>query len=248
MNDRTYVILGSSPKTLAEFTAYLVRQGLEEPEKVVIAATPAQRQELATHLGDHPPPPESVELSPDGPLPMIADDDATVLFLPGNLRDPRPFLEQLRDWMEGNGRALGRIFTVVDCAALSEEAGLHEFYDLCLHFSDVLLLANRETVSKKWIQQYQERIRKKAVPTLVTLLKKDGRVDDVVALLFPEARRLTQFFDPDEPALPPGLEIEGFRTDEEDEIDPRDPQEDTFLARNDDGQYRFRLHLPDGPP
>jgi hypothetical protein len=236
-----YVILGSPPTALAEFVREVARAlAMEEGAPRLLAA--ADHREALGELA-------GARFWEEGaPLPSldadtIGSEAPPVLLVPASATDPRPFLEHLREWLERHERPLSRVFTLVDCAALEADPAWQPYYDVCLHFSDVLLLANRENVSKKWIQEYRNRLHKQAVPALVELLKKGGRVADLPALLYPEARRLTQFFDEPEgkPDLP--IEIEGFGADEETQ-DPRDPEFDPFLQRGEDGSYRFRFRLP----
>lgn len=233
----TYVILGAPASASAELALNLRDELHPDEGAPLIVAAESFREALGEvaetrfwTAGEIPPP--------------LGEDDAArpVFFLPPAQTDPRPFIEDLRRWLEHHDRLLSRLFTVVDCAALEADPSQVPYYDLCLHFSDVFLLGNRQDVSKKWIQDYRKRLDKLAVPTLIDLLKKGGRVADAPGLLYPEARRLTQFLDPldKEPELP--IEIEGYGADEE-IADPRDPQLDPYLERGEDQRYKFKLRI-----
>lgn len=229
----TYVILGAPPAEIAEFVRYLLREGVDDDASALVYADESHRPTLGED-------PRFCFWDATQPLPTLSQPDAEVLVLPPIEADPRPCLEHLRDWLDAHQRELSRLFTLVDCNALASNESLIPFYDLCLHFSDVFLLANRQDVSKKWIQEYQNQLHKKAVPTLVEMLKKGGRVNDVKALLFPETRRISQFFDPIEelPDLP--IEIEGYTSDEE-TSDLSEAYLDPYLARGEDDRYAIKV-------
>ncbi|MFP4540718.1 MAG: hypothetical protein ACLFR7_03720 [Opitutales bacterium] len=236
-----YVILGGPPSELAAFASYLLRHGMEDATQVpVILETPVEAAFRAVWEQTQTEAPLTATEDLARAMPALSPALESAFFVPTPERDPRPFLETLRSWMEEQGHTLARIYTVADCAALAaSQSG--PYFDLCLHFTDVYFLGHREEVSKKWIQQYRDQLRKRALPAQVELLRKGGKVDDVHALLFPEARRLTQFFDPPDESILPGLEIEGMAENEGDDTDPRDPQNDPYLERNEEGAYRHPL-------
>lgn len=233
----THILLGAPGPALVELAQFLRREGFEDPHAVRLLAH-------ASHLPAIGEDPAVTAWETGTPLPPLppAEEDCPVLFLLPSLADPRSALEAIRAWLELHERELSRILTLVDCEGLAADASHHAYYDLCLHFSDVLLLGRREEVPKKWVQEYQKRLHKLAVPTLIEFAKKGGKVTDPIALLYPEARRVSQFFDPPEETIELPVEIEGFGTEEETD-DPRDAALDPYLTRGEDGQYRVRLRL-----
>ena len=68
------------------------------------------------------------------------------------------------------------------------------WYDCCIHFSDVVLLANRHGVSNKWVDKFKERYTKQYYPCLFDFVKK-GRVANPSLILYSEVRRMTKLFD-----------------------------------------------------
>lgn len=103
-------------------------------------------------------------------------------------------LEALKDWLRTNGHDLARIITVVHCSLLQAKPELTPWFEACAHFSDVLLLNRREGVSNKWVSDYREGFEKEHHPCQIELVKK-GKVANPAAVLYPEPRRLSQYFD-----------------------------------------------------
>ncbi|MCC5806796.1 MAG: hypothetical protein JJU00_10760 [Opitutales bacterium] len=245
MSVALYVFLGAGASERAALLHALIQRGFD-PESAPFTVYASERD-----LADEE---ESVtQLQRDGQTTVVpltggfADgpealpeppDRGTILFLADGRANPVDQLEALRGWMNTHGLELARIFTVIDCALLEANAGAAPWYDACIHFSDVVLLSNRADVSKKWVREYEKRLRREALPCHIAFVKTGGAVDFPAELLFPEPRRISQFFDPDEsdPALE-GIEIDGEPDDED--VDSTDPQSDPYLARTEQG-YRVK--------
>lgn len=246
MAGTSYLFLGWGESDRPALVAHLLRFGLDVATQPSIVLVDPQHEDstraalaqihlevpiatfAANELG-------SVEVPPDATVFWIAAGDA----------DPRDLLEALRAWLEARGDELGRIFTVINCALQIGNPSSHGFYDLCIHFSDVLLLGNRDSLSKKEIQTYRDQLKKSAIPSRTEFLKSDGKVAHAHELLFPEARRLSLYFDPPEENLPGSeIHIDGIEDGDEAENDGRDPQNDPYLARTSDGQRQKVVHLP----
>ena len=249
-----YLILGAGDSGRAELIAQLVRTGLSPDDgpfgvyhsAVDAAASPDAYAALARL------PATTVAVLPgDWPFgddwPPALPDVATLVFSLDGHADPLDQIEAAKDWMAAEGHTLARIITVIDCALAQRAPKSLLWFDACIHFSDVVLLGNRSDEAKKWIHDYEKALQRKALPALVRLLKKGGRVDGWDEILFPEARRLSLFFDPPEEMIVDS-EIEGGET-VEDELPPSDAPEplpgdaesDVFLRRLDSGQRRLRL-------
>lgn len=163
-------------------------------------------------------------------------------------------LETLKEWLRSNCHDLGRIITVVHCALLQAKPELAPWFEACAHFSDVLLLNRREGVGNKWISDYSESFESAHYPCQIELVKK-GKVTNPAAVLYPEPRRLSQYFD-DLDELSPLLldeftEIttdgDSFAEDEDEEEAPTTirellkddddpPVEETYFTRQSNGQ------------
>jgi hypothetical protein len=242
----SYLFLGWGESDRPALVANLLRFGLDtSAQPTLVLVDPAH--EAATREAIEQQRVEvSIETFEGAELEAVnAPEDATIFWIPSGASDPRDFLENIRYWLEARGDELGRIFTVIDCELQIGHPSSHGFYDLCIHFSDVLLLGNRDAVSKKEIQAYRDQLKKAAIPCRTELLKSDGKVTHPHELLFPEARRLSLFFDPPEDEQPgSSIHIEGIDEAEDPEEDGRDPGNDPYLARTTDGQRQKIVHLP----
>ncbi len=243
-----YIILGAGESNRTALTRFLAHNGL------TTEAYPAVVYGVQEELNEDPEAARMLEAdatcavhglprgwaATEDPLPL-PPDEGTLFFLTDGRANPVDELEALKAWITTHGLNLARIFTVVDCALLEKESGAGAWYDACIHFSDVVLLANRTDVSKKWVHDYEKQLRRQALPCHISYVKKGGTVDTPLELLFPEARRISLFFDADDASPEPILEVEIEGDADEDDVDPRDPQSDPYLKRTDAGYRAKRL-------
>ncbi|MFO8027280.1 MAG: hypothetical protein R6U56_06430 [Opitutales bacterium] len=150
-----------------------------------------------------------------------------IIFLAPGVSNPAEVVEALKTWITHNNCELGRIITLVHCSFLSEQEKARGWFDACIHFSDVVLLARRESVDNKWLKDFQARYRKNCFPCHIELVS-NGKTKNPVAILQPEARRLSLYFD----ELIP-IEEDAF----DDEEKPEDIKPDPYLERNESGQH-----------
>lgn len=177
-----------------------------------------------------------------------ADAQALFVIFPGTA-NPVDLLEKWRDFLVAHRDAfvIGRIITLVHSAFLQKNPGAAEWYEACIHFSDVVLLSHREEAGNRWVSDFEKSFRKRHFPCLFEPLKKSG-LRNPAAILDPEPRRMSLAFDPWEDALPPDLEIEveiegdaapGENADaaEEEDAIPEDP----YLERMPGGRRRRKI-------
>ncbi|MCC5841606.1 MAG: hypothetical protein JJT96_15940 [Opitutales bacterium] len=249
-----YLILGAGDSGRADLIAQLVRTGLSPDDgpfgvyhSVADAAASPDAYAALARL-----PSTSVALLPedwpsgDTTPPILAGAATLVLSLDGH-GDPLDQIEAAKDWIVGEGHTLARIITVIDCALAQRAPKSLPWFEACIHFSDVVLLGNRSDDAKKWIHDYEKTLHRKALPALIRLLKKGGRVDGWDEVLFPEARRLSLYFDPPEEITVDSVMEEGATLEDElpskdaPEPLPGDAESDLYLQRLDSGQRRLRL-------
>ena len=149
-----------------------------------------------------------------------------IFFLAPGTSDPADVAEALKAWVSHNDCELGRIITVVHCSFLKEQDKSRGWFDACIHFSDMVLLARRESVDNKWIKEFETRYRKECYPCHIELVIK-GKPGNPVAALEPEARRMSFYFE----ELTP-IEEDGLEDDEK----PEDTKPDRYIDRNESGQ------------
>jgi hypothetical protein len=159
------------------------------------------------------------------------------------LLDPK---ENLADSIESTAEILedaeitpAKILTVVDCQATEKHSVVQKYYQASIHFSDVVLLGNREDVSQKWLREWQETFRKGCFPCDFHMIKKGGHLVEAQQIIYPDIRRITQVFDPPEeetavdPMLLPEWEA-SFDPEDEEELPPP-TESDPWLARHPNG-------------
>lgn len=149
-----------------------------------------------------------------------------IIFLAPGSSDPAEVAEALKTWVSHNDCELGRIITVVHCSFLDREEKSRAWFDACIHFSDVVLLSRRESVDNKWIKAFEARYRKECYPCHIEQVVK-GKAKNPAAVLDPEARRMSLYFD----------ELTPIEDDEfDDEEQPEDIKPDRYIERNESGQ------------
>src|SRR5690606_24285880 len=104
------------------------------------------------------------------------------------------FVEAFHAWLKDSGCELGRVLTVLDCELAIGQSHIFPWFDCCIHFSDVVLLAKREALSNRQIQDFLARYEEERYPALFERVKK-GRVANPALVLAPQPRRISRIFD-----------------------------------------------------
>lgn len=232
-----YIVLGCEGagrrEVLANLELFLAEE--ETPARVLFSEREAALGEVSWKLRDG-------ELTVDEQL----HGSGGALFLVADGRsDPRPFLESLKGYLEGSGHKLGRILTVLPCAFVEANGESLPWFECCIHFSDAVLLTKREGVESRWVDAFVAQFERACYPCLFELVRK-GRVQNPARLLYPEARRLSHYFDELE-GEELGLEVvledeEGDELEWEDEDDEGTDEEPYFVR---DAAGGWRVKLPD---
>jgi len=165
-----------------------------------------------------------------------------LFFITDGRRNPVDQIEAFKPWLASIGGELARVVCVVNCQLAAQHRELTAWYEACIHFSDVVLLARRDDVPNKWISDFQARFQKKFYPCLFEFVKA-GRVRNPALVLEPEARRMSHYFDDPDYALADGASIEEGIDDEDaprkrqsdDEIEIVE-EPDEYLARRAGGR------------
>lgn len=160
------------------------------------------------------------DFAADGPVFVLADGRA----------NPVDQVEAFKPWVESIGGELGRILCVVNCRLAEQHARLVAWYEACIHFADVVLLAKREGVANKWLSDFEARFKDKFYPCLFESLK-HGRVKNPALVLDPQPRRMSHYFD--EPDWEAAAEDEDDGEEGEVELQPA---EDIYLERRAGGR------------
>lgn len=231
-NDRPliYVVLGATGSGRREVLADLIESGLhgETGAKVLLAvgeATAAADARLP--LGGR----WSVV---EGQVEVPALEGTGPFFLVSDGRgNPVDQLEALKPWLTTHDLELGRIICVINCRLAEAHPALLAWYDACVHFSDVVLLANRDGVANKWLSDLQARYRDQFMPALFEMVRQ-GRVKNPALVLEPQPRRLSHYFDEDEDWLIDGLA-------EEDDADIEEGNTEVEVTKVEDPFFQRRI-------
>ncbi|MDR1010031.1 MAG: hypothetical protein LBM04_02695 [Opitutaceae bacterium] len=165
-----------------------------------------------------------------------------VFFVTDGRRNPVDQIEAFKPWLAAAGGELARVVCVVNCNLAARHRELVAWYEACIHFSDMALLAGREGVTNKWVSDFQARFKGKFYPCLFEFVK-DGRVRNPPLVLEPEARRMSHYFDEPDYELAGGGNIEegvgdddGPRKRQSDEEIEVVEEVDEYLARRAGGR------------
>lgn len=173
----------------------------------------------------------------------ISEEPPSQIFwlLQGNA-NPVDQLEALKSWLEARGWPLTRIVTVVSARLIEEHPKLKAYYEACIHFSDMVLINQREGMPADWSRKFTQKYEKERYPCLFEAVKAN-RVKNPSLVLDPLPRRLSQYFDSleeiQDSEISNDFEWEEDNDFEEEEEDPL--PEDPFLARNQGGDRKFKI-------
>lgn len=221
---QAYIVLGSSGSGRRAVLADLIGNGLDEADRpllLVPRGEPPAGEPATASLGGLASMLRGEWSLEDGrvvaePVP----EGATHVFILADGRtNPVDQVEAIHTWLPSAGLELGRIITVVNCQFASTHPELLRWYDACVHFSDVVLLGQREDVPNKWISDFVARYRKQHFPCLIELVKKSG-LENPALILEPQARRMSMLFDTEDAWTVPGdadTVIEDEADDDEEE-------------------------------
>jgi hypothetical protein len=219
-----YLILGSAGSHRRAIVADLIEGGLDPEDRPAVLVSEAEAADAA-----------------DARLPRLArwqwtgesvsaelPADATHVFLLTDGRsNPVDQVEAFKAWLEAQGGELARVLCVVNCQLAAQQPPLLAWYEACVHFADVVLLSRREGVENKWLSEFQVHFKKQFMPALFELVKAD-RVKNPRLVLEPQARRISQAFDPDQDWVL--TNAEGEEIDEEEETEGDEEVEATLAV------------------
>lgn len=228
-----YFVLGATGSGRREVLADLVTNGFAAEEAPVVLLAEQEASDPAD---------ERLTVAgrwrlADGRLQAdLAPGRAPVLMLADGRGNPVDQIEALKPWLAETGAGLARIICVVNCQLAAAHAPLLAWYDACVHFADVVLLARREDVPNKWLSDFRNRYRDQCLPALFEFVK-GGRVSNPALVIEPQARRLSHYFDEEADWL-----IDGLAEDDDVEVEEGSAEvevtqvEDPYLARRSGGR------------
>lgn len=194
-----YFILGTPGSGRRALVRDLIENGLGAEEKAVVLLSAA---ETADPQDDRLAALANVEVRrwtwtpPEFPRQKFAAGDTVFLFA-DPLASPIDQLEALKPWLQHQGLELARIFTVVDCGLAEKQPVLRQWWDACIHFSDVVFLTNRAGVGNKWLSDFLRHFKDERFPCHFVQVKAKGDLPTPLVWLDPTPRRVSQYFEED---------------------------------------------------
>lgn len=122
---------------------------------------------------------------------------STSILIAAGAMNPVDQVESLKDLLILANKELGRIITLANCRMLNRHPSLFAYYAACIHFSDVVLVHEPESVSRQFVRDFIQRYKDEYYPCLFEPMKR-GRVKNPDLILETEPRRISLYFDPEE--------------------------------------------------
>ncbi|MBA4136525.1 MAG: hypothetical protein C0518_04330 [Opitutus sp.] len=239
-----YFVLGTPGSGRRAILHDLIENGLKPEDRVLVllasseAVDPAD-EKLATRANTEVRrwTATGAELLTDEQLPV----DGHVFLVADSHADIVTQIESLKPWLVRHDAELARVITVVNCQFVEKNPPALAWFDACIHFSDVVFLTKREGVENKWLSSFIRRYEDQFYPCHFIQLKKGG-IANPALVLEPQPRRVSQYFEDEEP-LPADLVIETDDEEDEDEPDEDATPLEPYFERNRNG--RRVKELPD---
>lgn len=176
----------------------------------------------------------------------IKSDDWNVL-LYSDVQPPMDWLESMLPRIQSGDWEVTRVITLVDTKLAIESSEARRWYQACIHFSDLVLLGNRDGLNPKDVAGFQEYFEKERYPCHFDLVK-NGIPKHPSWMLDSQPRRLSLVFDPPELT---GHDLPVWEDEEEDEDgldEDMDRYVDPYLEKNHSGERVRRVPLyPESP-
>lgn len=162
------------------------------------------------------------------------DTGDNAVFLTDGEDDPVDQIEAFSALAKRLGWHVARVITIVDCAFANAVPASAEWFAACTHFSDTLLLTNRENVSNKWINEFKKPAVAACFPCTFELVKKN-RVENPARVLDDSPRRMTMIFDEQDPIYDMEFDEENLPEEPFDLVSAPDP----YLETTDSGSRKI---------
>jgi hypothetical protein len=221
-----YFLLGSPGSGRRAIVRDLIENGLAPEERALVLVA---ESEGASPADERLAKLKNVEVrrwqAKPGELPALETaGDATIFLLADSHASPVDQVEALKPWLASHQLELGRIFAVIDCQLAEKQPVLRQWFDACIHFSDVVFLGRREGVGNKWLSDFIKHYTDQYFPCHFVQVKTKGDLPTPLVWLDPAARRVSQYFEDDYVDLSDVVIETG--DDEAEEGEPVQPGED----------------------
>jgi hypothetical protein len=197
-----FVILGTVDSGRQEILNYLIQHGIAEDAHIVVYYSQLEQESPNLEkIRNRPNTLVQPWLFANGRISTVVSDImnvSSIFFITDGMLNPIDQLEAVKNWFNSRNLPVTRIITVVNCRLAQQYTPVVEWYNGCIHFSDYVLLNNRENVPNKWMDDYLERYKKECYPCIFEFVKKGGKVENAMSVLDSEVRRMSTAFDPND--------------------------------------------------
>ena len=228
MENDIYLFLGASTAEREAILADIIRNGLSLDTEVCVYAPENSIEILKEHkhfqnrLEQTHFVPFSVEES-HVTLESTNLPACTSFFLTDGSTSPADQIEAFSQWLRQSNYKLASVITIVDCKQVLDHTELKQWYDACIHFSDSVLLTNRNDVPQQWIKEFIEHYSKTLRYPCPFVYVKKNHISNPTEILDAPTRRISMLFETD-------IDIYDELPEDEDEY----PDEPFDLIQKDD--------------
>lgn len=169
---------------------------------------------------------------------LAAPNDAgdNAVFLTDGADDPADQIEAFAALAARLGWHVARVVTIVDCAFAAAVPASADFFALCVHFSDAVLLTRREGIAGNFVEKFKAPFVKQCFPCTFEIVKKN-RVENPYRTLAGAPRRISQIFDERDPIDDLEFDEENLPEEPFDLVSAPDP----YLETSDSGARKIAV-------
>lgn len=231
-----YIFLGTPGCGRRAILADLIRDGLSGDTTVYIAAPERNAEEEKPIAALSSTTLRSWKFDDDNFIDLGETHNAgdNAVFLTDGEDDPVDQIEAVAALAKRLDWHVERVVTIVDCKLAESVSASTEWFAACIHFSDAVLLTNRNDVSNAWVKEFIDSYKKECFPCLFELVKKN-RVENPARILDPTPRRMTMIFDEQDPIYDIEFDEENLPEEPFDLVAPTDP----YLETTDGGDRKI---------
>lgn len=209
--------------------------GDDRPAALIVSAT-----ELEGFVKDFPGLPVSPwQLDHHEPRPLefsCPEDTQTLFICSDGVDSPIHLMEALALWGREHNFPDLIITTVVHCTQCANHHPVLSWYQAAIHFSDFVMLNQREGVDNKWLADFQKPFQRQFFPCVFEPVR-NGRLRNPAVILNSPPRRMSQAFEENAVGFPTAVDIEDDE-EEEDEDGEDTPVPELHFERLLNKNYR----------
>lgn len=195
-----------------------VLPGDDKPAALIVAA--AELEAFAKDFQSLSVLPWQLDHHEPRPLEFTCPEGTKTLFICSDGADsPVHLMEALSLWCREHNFPNLIISTVVHCTLCATHHPIHSWYQAAIHFSDFVMLNQREGVDNKWLADFQKPFQRQFYPCIFEPVR-NGRIRNPAVILSSPPRRMSQAFEETAVEIPIDEDIEVGEEEEDIEDSP----------------------------